>query len=316
MAVMRPVNDCSGNASTVAVTVWPTRNEAGLDAGNRQPQPQRVDLEQRDDGASRAATYSPSETRRWLMKPENGATTATSATALSASASCARACGERGARGVDVLHRGLGAACVPDRRRCSRRRRFQQRRVALGRRLRQRVLRFGELEVGLGAADGRPRFVEAQSGVDALQADEHGALLDELAHVDRRGDDAAGGIRGDVGRFVGLEAAGGFERHRPVLRLRRAATVTATAAGGLRRRSVAAVGRTRRPRTSAASSAARGARRLRVTSAPPRLRQLSVGRLERRRRRPASVNATPSSITSAVLTAGQGVLNRCRCRTW
>ncbi len=37
-------------------------------------------------------TYSPSDTRRWLMKPENGATTATSATAFSASASCARAC--------------------------------------------------------------------------------------------------------------------------------------------------------------------------------------------------------------------------------
>ena len=37
--------------------------------------------------------------------------------------------------------------------------------------------------------------------------------LDELADVDRRGDDAARCFRGDIGGFLSLEAAGRLERH-------------------------------------------------------------------------------------------------------
>ena len=188
--------------------------------------------------------------------------------------------------------------------------------VALGRGLCQRVLRLGELEVGFGAADGRLCFVEAQSGVDALQTDEHGALLDELPHVDRRGDDAAGGVRGDVGRFVGLEAAGGLERDGLLLRLdRRYRDVNR---GGGLRRSVRCGASAARGRQNERGGQRRGgdapaSRHDRTSSVSVSMRS---GESSGPVRRPASVNATPVSITSAVRTAGQGVLKRLRCRTW
>ncbi len=210
MAVMRPENACSGKASTVARTVWPIRTRPAWTPGIVSCRRSgsilsSVTTERR--GLNVLAERDPA----LADEPGERRDDRHVGDSLFGERKLGVCLCDRGARGVDVLHGGLGArACLighGDRDVAG----SEKRRVALGRRLRQCVLRFGELEVGLRAADRRPCFVEPQPGVDALQADEHRAFLDELAHVDRRGDHAAGGIRGNVGRFVGLEAAGGFE---------------------------------------------------------------------------------------------------------
>ncbi len=187
-------------------------DEPGLHAGDRQLQAQRVDLEERDDGGRRLHVLAERDAALADVAGERRHDRDIGDDFLGERQLRPRLC-DRGPGGVDVLHRRLGARArlIRDRDRdvagCL------ERRVALRRRLRQGVLRFGELEVGLGAADRRSCFVEPQPGIDALQTDEHRAFLDELAHVDRRGDHPAGGVRGDVGGFVGLEAAGRLERH-------------------------------------------------------------------------------------------------------
>ena len=147
------------------------------------------------------------------MNPENGAIDGDVGDSLFGKRQLGAGLCDRGPGGVDVLHGCFGARAGLIRHRARDVAGPKERRVALRRRLRQRVLRFGELEVGFGPADRRPRLVEPQSGVDALQPYEHRAFLHELSDVDRCGHDTAGGVWCDVRRFVWLEAAGGFERH-------------------------------------------------------------------------------------------------------
>ena len=124
MALMRPVNDCPWNASTVAVTRLADANLSGLDAGNRELQPQRVDLEQRDDRG-----------RRLHVLAERHAAFADVAgerrddgdvgDSLFGERELRPGLRQRGARGVDVLHRCLRrrAGLIGDR--ASRRRRWR-----------------------------------------------------------------------------------------------------------------------------------------------------------------------------------------------
>jgi hypothetical protein len=82
--------------------------------------------------------------------------------------------------------------------------------VALGRRLRQRILGLRELQAGFGAANRRLRFVQSKSGVDSLEPYEHGTGFDELTDVDRRRDHSTRRVRRDIRRFIRLEASRGL----------------------------------------------------------------------------------------------------------
>jgi hypothetical protein len=101
-------------------------------------------------------------------------------------------------RRSDVLHRRFcsGARLICDRRRDVAS--GEQRRVSLRRRLRQGVLRLGQPEVCFGTCHGGARLVLPQTGIDALQADQHGPLFHELPDVYRRGDDPPGRLRRHV----------------------------------------------------------------------------------------------------------------------
>ena len=142
-------------------------------------------------------------------------------TAFSASASCARDLGERGAGDQDVVRGGLrlGPRLVGHGLRDQAA--LQERVVALRGGLRQRVLRFGQLEVGICALHRGARFVEPQVGVDRLDANQHRALRHVLADVDRGRHDPSGALGGDVGGFVRLEAARGLDDDRFVDALHR-----------------------------------------------------------------------------------------------
>ena len=58
------------------------------------------------------------------------------------------------------------------------------------------------------------RLIEAELGVAMIEFADHLALLDEIADIHRRGDDASGDQRRDVAGFVGDEGAGLLEAGR------------------------------------------------------------------------------------------------------
>ena len=146
------------------------------------------------------------------------------------------------AGGVGLRVGGLLLRCAPFRRRCARRRRrppgsrsaWHRRRPGgpgLGRfvggagggHLRQRgsdrtfawplkPMRDCDWRTrGGGLIERGARLVEAELGIAMIELADHLALLDEIADVDRRGDDAAGHQRRDVAGFIGDEGAGLLE---------------------------------------------------------------------------------------------------------
>ena len=85
--------------------------------------------------------------------------------------------------------------------------------VPLGRRLGERVLRFGQLQVCFGARLRRARIGEPQVGVHALNPNQDRALRDVLADIHGRRSDATRALRRHIGGLIGLKAAGRLDDH-------------------------------------------------------------------------------------------------------
>ena len=66
-------------------------------------------------------------------------------------------------------------------------------------------------DAGGGLIERGARLVEAELGVAVIELADHLSLFDEIADVDRRGDDASGDQRRDVAGFIGDEGAGLLE---------------------------------------------------------------------------------------------------------
>ena len=122
MALIRPVKDLLRERVDRRGDRLADADLAGLDAGNRQPQAERVDLEQRDDGgrglhvlAERHAAFADVAGERRQDRDV--------CDRLLGQRQLRPGLGQRGARGVDVLRPRSPPSCVPGRRRCSRRRR-------------------------------------------------------------------------------------------------------------------------------------------------------------------------------------------------
>jgi hypothetical protein len=185
---------------------------ACLDARDGQLKPQWIDFEERDDCGGGLHVLSERDFPL-ADEPIEGRRNHHVGDSLLGERELGTRLGQRRARRVDVLCRGLGlgARLVGDRPGNVSGR--QQRRVSLRRGLGQGVLRFGELDTRFGPGDRGHGFVEPQPGVHTLQPDQHGPLADVLSDVHRRGDDAARRLGRDVRGFVRLEAPRGLDRH-------------------------------------------------------------------------------------------------------
>ena len=105
---MRPVNDCAGEGVDRRRDRLADADEPGLDAGNRQLQAQRIDLEQRDDRGRRLHVLAE---RHAALADESGERRDDGdvGDGLFGERQLRARLRDRRARGVDVLHGGLGA---------------------------------------------------------------------------------------------------------------------------------------------------------------------------------------------------------------